>query len=148
MDETNEVTEVTGIDDLFSLPEPYNENPQIVRWYNEIISRQQREAAGLPMQINQIQLLERMAFFYVAMRYKEQQGETISARDMKDANAEWRSMFDAFSRSIEKHKDQILRDTIIKIQGIITTVLGNIEDDDVRKSLNRQFIEAFGQEGL
>ena len=147
MDETNEVT-ATGIDDLFSLPAPYSENPQIVRWYNEIIARQQREAAGLPMQINQVQLLERMAFFYVVMRYKEQNGETISARDMKDANAEWRSMFDAFSRSIEKHKDQILRDTIIQIQDIISRVLLGIEDDTVRKNLQRQFVEEFGANGL
>lgn len=147
MTEANEAT-TTGLDDLFTLPAPYNENPQIVRWYNEIISRQQREAAGLPMQINQIQLLERMAFFYVVMRYKESIGESIPVRDLKDANAEWRNMFDAFSRSIEKHKDQILRDTIITIQDIIAKVLDGVEDDSQRKSLQRQFIEAFGAAGL
>lgn len=141
-------TQENPLSDLFTLPEPYSNNPQISRWYNEIIARQQREAAGLPMQINQIQLLERMAFFYVAMRYKEQQGETISPRDMKDANAEWRNMFDAFSRSIEKHKDQILRDTVLQIQGIIEEVLNAIEDDDVRKKINRQFIEGFAAAGL
>ena len=134
--------------DLFTLPAPFSENEQVARWYNEIIARMQREAAGLPMQTNQIQLLERIAFFYAVMRYKELSGETISARDLKDNNNAWLSMLDTFNRSIEKHKDQILRDTVLQIQGIIESVLEGIDDDNTRKHLHRQFIEGFAEKGL
>lgn len=139
--------EQDALADLFTLPAPYSDNEQVARWYREIIVRMQREAAGLPMQVNQIQLLERIAFFYAVMRYRELNGE-FNERTLKETTSLFLSMFDTFSRSIEKHKDQILRDTIISIQEVIRKVLETVSDDDLRKQLNRAFIEGFGEAGL
>ena len=134
--------------DLFTLPTPYSTNEAVVRWYNEIIIRMTREASGLPMQVNQIQLLERIAFLYAVMRYREINGESVSIREQKEINTEWRAMLDTFNRSIEKHKDQILRDTVLTIQDAIREVLSGVEDENLAKTLNRELIEKFAEKGL
>lgn len=136
------------LSDLFTLPAPYNQNEVVVRWYHEIISRMQRESAGLPMQVNQIQLLERIAFLYAVMRWREISQESVSIREQKELNTEWRAMLDTFNRSIEKHKDQILRDTITTIENIIKEIFEGIEDPNLKRQLNRELIEKFAEYDL
>lgn len=150
MDENSTDLSVEPLADLFALPEPYASDERSIRWHEEIIHRMQRESSGLPMQINQIQLMERIAFFYVVMRYREFHGdaEQIDPKALEATNKPWLQMFDTFSRSIEKHKDAVLRDTVLKIQDVIKAVLNSVEDVDQRKELNRKLVEELGANGF
>lgn len=150
MDENNVDLGVEPLADLFDLPEPYASDDRSQRWHQEIIRRMQKEASGLPMQINQIQLMERIAFFYVVMRYREFNGnaEQIDPKALEATNKPWLQMFDTFSRSIEKHKDEVLRDTILKIQDVIVKVLDEVEDDEERRRLNRTLVEELSAIGF
>lgn len=137
-----------ALDDAFALPEPYADDERIVRWHTEIVTRLRREAAGIPMTTAQTMLMERIAFFYVVMRYKEFNEGGISPRELKDNNSAFLSMLDSFNKLLEKHNDKVIGEMMGKVMGILSDRMSMITDATERQALRRALAEDFQAEGM
>lgn len=136
------------LEDVFALPEPYASDERIQRWHTEIITRLRREAAGVPMTTAQTMLMERIAFFYIVMRFKEYSEGGISARELKDNNSAFLSMLDSFNKLLEKHNDKILHDVILQVTKILMDALPIISDEKERMAMRRRLQEDFASINL
>jgi hypothetical protein len=147
----NEETELQDLDapptnrleDIFTLPEEYAQDERIVRWYDEIVTRMRREAAGVPMNTTQQLLLERIAFFYVRMRHKEMLDGGFTLRDQKEMTASLQTSLDSFNRLLEKNSDKVHKENLGRILGIMNEILPMISDKSEQTRIRTHLIAAF-----
>lgn len=131
------------LDDIFMLPEHLAQHPQISRWHDEQVRKLRADAAGVPMSSVQEMLLERIAFSYADMRYKEMTNPNRTARDRRDDNAAFMGMLDSFNRLLEKHNDKIVTDMLLQVQEIIKEAIEMVSDESEKIALRRFLAEAF-----
>lgn len=132
-----------GLATAFELPESISEDATLLSLHTEIVMRLRREASGLPMKTVQNLLIERIAYFYVAMKQKEREG--ISLREQKEILAFWLSMTQEFNRLLEKNTDKLLDEMIMKVQDILKEALPIVSDVPERQKLRRELSERFAE---
>lgn len=135
-----------GLDDVFTLPQ-WVEDEGLRGLYDELVARMRAEAAGMPMNTVQTLLIERIAFNYVVMKYKERNQGTergfIRASEQKDFNTWWLSMTVEFNRLLMTNADKLRESLLIEINNVLTAGLSQIKDDEERRAVRRHFAEAF-----
>lgn len=135
-----------ALDDAFHLPDSI-EDPRLRRLYEVLVFRMRTEARDLPMNTVQQLLIERIAFCYVMMRDRENNGGFQSPASIKDFNAFWLSMTQEFNRMLGKaetlsgnERKNLLREVQ---RLILATVNGSVQDPKTRSNLLRNMAAAF-----
>lgn len=135
-----------GLTRAFQLPDEIVEDDELLGLYNEIVDRLRRESAGLSMNTVQQLLLERIANFYVQIKFKEANGSSI--REVKDFNAFWLTMTQEFNRLLIASQAQLLDAQRSEINKIITSAVELIEDAENRRLVRRSLAEGFASAKL
>jgi len=147
-DRTLDSPPVTGLEDIFVLPDYISEDDRILRWYNSMASQLQQEAKGIPMQTAQFTLMERICYFYANMRYQEFNNPNMSPRERRENNAAWQSMLDMFNRLLEKHNDKVVNEALLKSHEIVLASIEMVTDPVEKASIRRFLQEQFAAAGL
>jgi len=129
------------LDDIFTLPPHIAEDPQIARWHDEQVRKLRADAAGVPMSSVQEMLLERIAYTYADMRYKERTQPNRSSRDRRDDNAAFMTMTDSFNRLLEKHNDKRVNDMLVQVQDILLEAFDMVTDESEKSAVRRFLAE-------
>lgn len=150
---TNDALELRDLDappidrlaESFVLPDGFLEDERVVAWYDEIVLRLRREAAGVQMNTIQQLLLERIAYSYAAMRRYELE-ENVNPRTHKDMMGVFQSLSDTFNRLLEKNNDKVHKENIGKIYGALNELLPLISDERERKEFQKGLIDLLAED--
>ena len=128
----------TSAEDIFTLPTELAADPRISRWYTEMVENLRIEAQGIPMKTNQFFLMERIAYLYSLIRYKEFSEVSYPGREHREDLKVLSGYMDQFNRLLEKHNDKIVNEMVGKIQEILRDALPIVTDDKERTALRRR----------
>lgn len=132
-----------GLDAAFDLPEHIRDDARLVELHGEIVGRLRREASALPMSTVQTLLLERIAFYYVDLQYKERNNGFRRPTEQKDYNTFWLSMTSEFNKLLVANQDKVREALLLEIQGIVNSALSLITDKTERQNVRRSLAVAF-----
>lgn len=133
-------------DDLavaFALPEEIAQDSDLAALHSALVTRLRREAAGLPMNTTQQLLLERIAYNYIVMRFKERTGGFSTPAQQKDYNTFWLSMTQEFNKLLLANDDKLREALLMEINKIVLGGLEIIKDPEDRRSMRRYLQEQF-----
>jgi hypothetical protein len=128
----------------FELPEYIAEDEVLSGLYHEIVLRLRREAAGLPMKTAHMLLIERIASFYVTIRYKENHQE-FRGYQQKEFNTYWLSLTQEFNKVLQANDEKLREAMLIEIQTIVSDTLKLITDPADRQNVRRKLSEEFAK---
>jgi len=136
------------LNQAFNLPATMVEDfPELAEIHDEIVTRMKAEAHGMPMNTVQNLLLERIAYNYVFLKYRELRGET-SGREQKDLNSFWLSMTQEFNRLLSvneaERRDQLMTDVVDVFQEAIAL----IQDQATRQAVSQSVSAGLAKKGL
>lgn len=148
MTEENSLEDIVDIsedevNDIFTLPEDMQADPRISRWYEEMVLNLRAEAQGIPMKTNQFFLMERIAYLYALVRYRELGDVPYPGREHREDLKVLADYMDKFNRLLEKHNDKVLKEMIMKVQEILHQALPIVSDKNERANLRRRLQEDF-----
>lgn len=127
----------------FRLPAYVQAEPELVALHTEIVSRLRREAQGLPMNTVQQLLLERIAFTYVQMKWKDENEGYARTSEQKDFYTLWLSMTVEFNKLLAASGDQLRDALLVEVQKIVSESLKLVTNLEDRKAMRRSLSEAF-----
>jgi hypothetical protein len=130
-----------GLARAFDLPPFLAEDERLVDIHSDVVAKLRREAQGLSMNTVQQLLLERIAFNYVYMLYKENEGGFAKPSEQKDFNAFWLSMTTEFNKMLLKSGDKLREALLQDISKILQESLPLIQDEADRKTVRRTIAE-------
>lgn len=131
----------------FTLPDYLAEDDELVALHEEIVRRLRREAAGLPMKTAHMLLIERIATFYITIRYKEN-NDSFRGYQQKEFNAYWLSLTQEFNRVLQANDEKLREAMLLEVQDIVTKAVGLISDATDRQNVRRQLAEGFAGLGV
>jgi len=138
-------------DDLaraFRLPEWVLEDPELESLHGAIVARLRTEARGMPMNTVQQLLLERIAYNYIVLKYKEETNGFTSPTQQKDFNTWWLAMTQEFNKLLMANQDRMRDAMLAQVQDIVKGVISTVADVEERKRLRRELSEQFAQADL
>lgn len=128
----------------FELPEYIAADETLAGLYHEIVLRLRREAAGLPMKTAHMLLIERIASFYVTIRYKENHQE-FRGYQQKEFNTYWLSLTQEFNKVLQANDEKLREAMLLEIQNIVSDTLKLITDPNDRQNVRRKLSEEFAK---
>jgi hypothetical protein len=140
---------VDSLDSLFKLPD-WVLDPELRNAYEIIIARLRRETEHVPLNTLQQLRIERIAFNYIVLKYRESAaaGDFAFAENLKEWNTYWAQItreFDAVLKAwAPKEQDAIMA----MVKAAIAEVIATVEDTGVRNDLVRRFPDTFSRMGL
>lgn len=132
----------------FQLPEWASEDPELVELHQQIVLHLRHEAAGLPMNTIQQLLLERIAFNYIVLKYKEEHNQFHRPTEQKDFNTWWLSMTQEFNKLLMANQDKLREALLLEVQDIVTSSLSLISSPEERRAVRRDLAERFASVNL
>ncbi len=136
-----------GLERAFRLPAMIREDPELVALYEEAVERLEAEAKGIPMNTVQRLLMERLATFYVTIKYREDTDSWAGASQQKDFNTYWLSLTSEFNTILQKNDDSLRQAMLLEIQTVVMESVKLIKDSDDRRSVMRSLSENLAEIG-
>lgn len=136
-----------GMAIIFTLPEVLSEHPQLRMMYDDIIARLRSEANGLPMNTVQLLLLERIAFYYVVMKFSELNGG-VSPLVVKDMIKHWQSMTTEFNRQLAAGHEKLRDALLLSVYEVVNKAVSEVADPEIKVSLRQRLSGDFAEMGL
>jgi len=137
----------TGINLAFDLPPQYREDPDLVELYDALILELRTEARGIPMNTIQTLLLERIAFYYVALKGAERSG-TINPTQIKDMTKFWLDMTSEFNKQLAAGHEKLRESLLRSISDMVMEKLADIQDPEIKKTVILSLKEGFAEMGM
>ncbi len=125
-----------GLTRAFQLPDFIREDAELVALHQEIVDRLRGEADGMPMGTLSELLLERIAGFYVQIKYKENTA-TFSANQQKEFNTYWLDLNKEFSRQMAAQNDTLWDAKAGEIYKVVSEALDLVTDEDQKRAVRR-----------
>lgn len=144
--------DIHELDAAFTLPD-WLDDEGLRGLYEILVFRMRGEVAHVPMNTVQQLLLERIAFNYISLKYRE--GKPIGddqgfqhAGIIKDFNTFWLNMTREFNDLLVKFRPS--DDEIIarKVKDGVIEVLATLESPQQRMDLTRRFVDTFERAGI
>lgn len=139
------------LDQAFSLPESITlAYPQLREIHSEIVARLKAEAAGMPMNTVQTLLLERIAYNYVFLKFRELSSTDpgVTGKDQKELNSFWLSMTQEFNRLLSineaERRDKMMDDVV----EVFNEAVALITDSDLKKQVQQSMSAGLAKKGL
>lgn len=152
MSTTSPLPPLDDLDLAFTLPENIRD-ANLRKLYEILVVRMRRESAHLPMNTVQQLLIERIAYNYIVMRYKEsfdpgQDGAFQHATQQKEYNTFWLSMTQEFNKQM-RSTDAEYRTQVFKAMAeTVASILEEINDPAVRSRMKAKIADSLSKAGL
>lgn len=116
--------------------------------FSSIVERLRMESAGLPMTTVQELLLERIAFNYVMMKYKEDSNTYTRPNESKELQSFWLGMTAEFNKVMNAGHDK-LRDKLLQdVERLVMDAIKAVKSPEDRKAIQQVLYEGFAKMGL
>lgn len=132
----------------FRLPSFIQEDRELADLFETTVTRLRSEAAGLPMNTVQLMLMERIATFYVTIKWREDNNQWAGVSQQKDFNAYWLSLTSEFNTILQKNDDSLRQALLLEIQSAVMDAIKTIKDPDDRRATTRALAESFAAIGV
>jgi hypothetical protein len=132
-----------GLARAFQLPTFIQEDAGLSGLYDYMVDQLRREASGLPMNTLQQLLIERIASFYVHIKYKEENAGFTTANQQKEYNTEWRNLLVEFNRLLTASDDKLRTALLTEIQKLVTDSIRLVTNDEERRAVRRELAGGF-----
>lgn len=136
-----------GLDRAFRLPAFIREDEELSSLYVETVARLREEAKGIPMNTVQRLLMERIATFYVTIKYREDTDTWAGATQQKDFNTYWLSLTSEFNTILQKNDDSLRQAMLLEIQSVVMDSLKRITSPEDRKAVRLAVAEGLAAIG-
>lgn len=136
-----------GLARAFRLPSFIREDEELVALYDETVARLREEAKGIPMNTVQSLLMERIATFYVTIKWREDNNEWAGVSQQKDFNTYWLALTSEFNTILQKNDDSLRQAMLLEIQSVVLESLKTIKDPDDRRSVRLAISEGLASIG-
>lgn len=114
--------------------------------HTEILTSLRNESRALPMSTSLRMLTERMAYFYVAMKWRESDADSpLGLKEQKEMLDFWLKIMVEFNKLINASQDKARTTLLVEIQNILRQSLKNVSVPDDRKKLAREWSEEFAR---
>lgn len=138
-------------DDLYSLPSVITD-ADLREWFEVIVAKLRDDAAGTSMCTIQELLLERIAYNYVVLRWKEREkgpnGGFEHSKYHKDYNTFWLAMTQEFMRNIRGDKDADVKEQVLRKVGVALSSAFDGLHEDVAGPMKERIASALEGVGL
>jgi hypothetical protein len=148
------ISGVEALDGFFQLP-VWVKKPELREGYEAIVARMRRECSHVPMNTVQQLLIERIAFNYIILKYREgakmgTEAGFASPDAIKDFNTFWLKMTAEFNNLLVKFKPSDKEAVMGQVKDIVVEILATIprEHSDLRNDLVNRFVRTFERAGL
>lgn len=136
------------LDQVFSLPPVMvDEYPQLAEIHDEIVMRFKSESHGMPMNTVQTLLLERIAYNYVFLKYRELKGE-VAGKEQKDFNSFWLSMTQEFNRLLTVNEAERREQLMDDVVSVFNEAIALIQDKETRQAVQQSVGAGLAKKGL
>lgn len=131
----------------FRLPEYVRGDSELVQLYEDMVSDLRREAAGLPLNTLQIFLIERIASFYVQIKFKEN-AESFSPNQQKEFNEYWLKLTHEFNSLLHASDAKLREQLMMDIEKLVTEAINLVTDSNDRQAVRRKLSSGFAELGV
>jgi hypothetical protein len=135
-----------SFDAVFRLPETFPEDLRAV--HTEMITRMRNESRAVSAGTNVLILIERMAWFYVQMKYSELYGEPLSLKELKEVNDFWLKMHSEYNKLITSAESRSRIAMLEAIQDVVSGIIGKIDDPAKKYEAQSQLRAEFEKLGV
>ena len=133
------------LEGAFVLPSYLAEEPRYATLYATMTARLRQEAKGLPMTTIQTLLLERIATFYVLIRYREDTETWAGVNQQKEFNAYWLSLSAEFSKLLAQGEDKRREALVNEIETMVLRAMEVITIKEDRQAVRKLLSEGFAR---
>jgi hypothetical protein len=137
---TNDLVDEETLAGLFRAPAEIRDNPEWVEMYDALVRSLRRDASGLPLDMAQVMLIERIASTYMRLSwYGAFGGATNAAIDRM--NDQYLKFTTQFQKVLQANDDVLRADLVTKFGKIMADGVDMIPDDanDTRMKIRRFF---------
>lgn len=114
--------------------------------HGDILVQLRNESRAVPMNTIQKMLVERIAYFYVAMKYRETVSEIpMSLKETKEMNDFWLKMTVEFNRLLSASQDKARTTLLVEVQNVLRNSLKNITDPELKRLLSQEWSAEFAR---
>jgi hypothetical protein len=140
---------VDSLDALFELPDWIND-PQLCNAYEIIVARLRREIEHVPLNTVQQLRIERIAFNYITLKFREKNAasEFAFAEHLKDWSTYWAAISRDFDAVLKAWKPKEMDAIMAVVKNAVAEVIATVEDPKVRNDLVLRFPATFERAGL
>lgn len=131
----------------YALPEDLPDNLRAL--HAEIIVTLRNESRAVSVGMNVKMLVERMAYFYVAMKYRElNAAEPMSLKEQKEMLDFWLKIHDQYNKLITSAEGKSRIALLSTVMDILRESLNEIDDPEQRVALQTNWQSRFAEIGL
>lgn len=128
----------------YELPEGFPDS--LRELHTEILNRMRNESRAVPMNTVQRMLVERIAYFYVAMKHRETQAEvSFSLKEQKEMLDFWLKMTVEFNRLLSTSQDKARTTLLVEVQNVLRNSLKKVPDAELRQALALEWNNEFAR---
>ena len=128
----------------FALPDNLPQNLRDL--HAEILASLRNEARAVSMQTTQKMLMERMTYFYVAMKWRELEAEVpMSLKEQKEMLDFWLKMIVEFNKLLTASESKSRTTLLVEVQNVLRQSLKKIQDPELRRDLAMEWNEEFAR---
>lgn len=112
--------------------------------HTEILTRLRNEARTVSMNMVQTLIMERIAYFFVIMKFKESTSE-IGLKEQKETLEFWLKTSVEFNRMLQASEAKSRTTYLVEIQNILRHSLKKVSDPETRRALAMEWNEEFAR---
>lgn len=128
----------------FALPPNLPES--LKELHAEILTSLRNEAKTVSMQTTQKMLMERIAYFYVAMKWREIDAEIpMSLKENKEMLDFWLKMLVEFNKLLVASESKSRTTLLVEVQNVLRQSLKKVPDPELRRDLAMEWNEEFAR---
>jgi hypothetical protein len=140
---------VDSLDALFELPD-WIDDPQLCNAYEIIVARLRREIEHVPLNTLQQLRIERIAFNYITLKFRESRAasEFAFAEQLKDWNTYWAAITREFDAVLKAWKPREQDAIMSVVKAAVAEIIATVPDTSIRNELVSRFTSTFQRAGL
>lgn len=131
-----------ALEGAFALPDHLPEEYHAL--HTEILNRLRNEARAVSMSTVQTLIMERIAYFYVVMKYKESTSE-IGLKEQKEMLDFWLKTTTEFNKMLQASESKSRTTLLVEVQNVLRGSLKHVKDPDTARLLSQQWSEEFAR---
>jgi hypothetical protein len=143
---TDQIPPLENYDEVFQLPDgifgyhDLGERLQVV--YDLMIQEHRRDMRLYDLTSTQIMLIERIAFYYCLIKYKEASDSWVGQNERKDLNSHLIALIKEYTAQTAVTRDEYRTAVMDHVKEVIIAVTQDIEDPKVRMQVASRMAEA------
>lgn len=137
-----------GLERAFQLPDKIKNDESLVALHAEIVERLRNEASGITMNTVQTLLLERIAYFYIELKWQEENALSGLGKSYQDSVTRWISYTEGFNKMLIASSDKLRERMMEDINKMLTDAVSTLPDKASQQTMLREMAAGFAKLGM